>query len=148
MKDVNSVMLAITATQMKNFIESIWFNKKATGKDFNTNYKLAFLNLQNAVEKFLAVLNNSQDDLMQYANSLSIITLMLTEAEPNDRTKILESLEFLARNSHIIDNDKADLIERVKMVSEISDKVFEFEPLELAKIHKKIVNTPKKKKNE
>lgn len=149
MKDVTSLMLALNTKQVEIYIDELEWNKRLTGKDFNSNYKVAIAKLKDSIKSFNEVLSIKNEDLEQYSGSLSVVMEMLRNAKTAEhRTNILESIDFLARNSHSVEANKEDLLERIKMVSEISDKVFEFEPLELIKTHKKITKTPTKKKNE
>jgi hypothetical protein len=138
-------MLTLHAKQTAIWAEAVKMEIK--GKTVNSQFKDAFIPLCNILNRFNTLVEKNLDKDLHYEYSIYIsdICTMLATADTKKATQIMESIKFISENCDAIDTHKDDdLKERVRLISEISDKLMKTPAKELQKVHKQIIKTPLK----
>lgn len=82
-----------------------------------------------------------------YCALISRFSGLIAQSSPQVSSQFIDALEMLANNSLIADAERlpADMLERVDLISELTDKLLAVDLKELRRIHKQILNKPLKK---
>ncbi len=80
------------------------------------------------------------------ASKVSRFNELLAKSNKKDGDTLLATIDFLLKNSEINYHTQTpqDLQEKIKLISEINDKLINFDLKPLKRLHKQVINTPLK----
>lgn len=152
MKESNNfAMLALHAEQTQVWAETILHEVKYQNVKFKVpTFKddlTALLNITRRFNKYVKSKLDNVDLHIENSSNISHVCEVLANTDLENGTKYINAIHFIAKNANCVFDDTKvdnDLIEKLKLISEINDKAISFDIKELVKLHKKIVNTPTK----
>ena len=138
----NFALLLIHAQQLESWASGVIYEIE---NKISKTPSIAFLNDLKAVHRLVKTFNKNVKVKIpeQISNAVSQFCNIL--AFSPDADKYMQALNYIAKSAEVIqeENENPDaLMQKLKLISEINDKVINFDIKELVKLHKKIVNTP------
>jgi hypothetical protein len=141
----NFAMLVIHAEQLQAWAEGIIYeleNKIVKAPSIN------FLSDLKALYRFTKTFNKNIKVKMPETISNNVGMFCKILATSPDADKYMQAINYIAKSAEVVSSEEGniapELMEKLKLISEINDKVINFDIKELVKLHKKIVNTPTK----
>ena len=138
----NFAMLVIHAEQLQIWAEGIIYELESK---IVKPPSITFLSDLKALHRFTKTFNKNVKVKMpeQISNAVSQFCKIL--AFSPDADKYMQALNYIAKSAEVVqdDNENPDvLIEKLKLISEINDKMINFDLPQIKKISKQILNTP------
>lgn len=142
-------MVTLHAKELETWLDALMYEigTKITDK----NFKNKLLDLKDKVTVFNKLINRGIENKelhKETSANISKFCELLAKNTGEEGGKLIEAVSFLAKKSEVIFPDNKtdnDLLKKLGLISEINDKLIEFKPADLRKLHKQILNTPTKK---
>jgi hypothetical protein len=147
----NFAMLSLHAEQTQIWAETLLHEVKYQNVKFKVpTFKSDLIALANLTKRFNASVKSKLDNIDLHndnASNISKVCELLANTDIENGVKFLSAINYLVKNASVVFDDTKvdnDLMQKLKLISEINDKAINFDIKELVKLHKKIVNTPTK----
>jgi len=140
----NFAMLVIHAEQLQVWAEGIIYELESK---IVKPPSITFLSDLKALHRFTKTFNKNVKVKMpeQISNAVSQFCKIL--AFSPDADKYMQALNYIAKSAEVIqeENENPDLLmQKLKLISEINDKLINSDIKQINKLHKQIINTPTK----
>jgi hypothetical protein len=139
----NFAMLVIHAEQLQVWAEGIIYeleNKIVKAPSIN------FLSDLKALYRFAKTFNKSIKVKMPETISNNVGMFCKILATSPDVDKYMQAINYIAKSAEVVSDNEGnmpeDLLQKLKIISEINDKLINFDIKAINKLHKQIVNTP------
>jgi len=140
----NFAMLVIHAEQLQVWAEGIIYELESK---IVKPPSITFLSDLKALHRFTKTFNKNVKVKMpeQISNAVSQFCKIL--AFSPDADKYMQALNYIAKSAEVIqeENENPDLLmQKLKLISEINDKLINSDIKQINELHKQIINTPTK----